>query len=396
MKRLMIIGASILQLPAIKEAKKMGLYVGVIDYNPKAIGIPLADEYFNVSTIDEEGVYHASRQFRADGIMTLATDLPMRSVAYTCEKMGLPGITYKTAIRTTNKYEMIKAFEEKGLAHPRYAIISKDATEIDIDKAVNYVGYPSIVKPTDNSGSRGVVLLNNPNDIASAIDFSRAHIREGALIVEEYMRGPEVSAEVIVFDGIPYIIQITDKLTCGAPHFVELGHSQPSQLSSNDQESIKELATSAVLSVGIENGAAHVEIIVTTSGPKLIELGSRLGGDCITSHLVPLSTGVNMVKNTIQIALAEAPNFEQKKWKGSAVRYFKVFPGVIKSISGVKEALEIEGVKEVSFTRTIGDRIVEIKNSTDRIGYVIAESDTAKRAVEICEKVLGLVKIIMK
>ena len=55
MKRLLIIGASILQLPAILKAKEMGLYVGVADFNPHAIGVSHADEYFNVSTIDEEG-----------------------------------------------------------------------------------------------------------------------------------------------------------------------------------------------------------------------------------------------------------------------------------------------------------------------------------------------------
>ena len=103
MKRLFIIGASILQLPAIQKAKEMGLYVGVADFNPNAIGIKYADEYFNVSTIDEEGIYQASKDFHADGIMTLATDMPMRSVAYATEKLNLVGISYNTAIKATDK-----------------------------------------------------------------------------------------------------------------------------------------------------------------------------------------------------------------------------------------------------------------------------------------------------
>ena len=89
MKKLLIIGASILQLPAIKKAKEMGYYVGVIDFDPNAIGIPFADEYFNVSTIDIEGVVKTAEDFKPQGIMTLATDMPMRSIAAACEKLGL-------------------------------------------------------------------------------------------------------------------------------------------------------------------------------------------------------------------------------------------------------------------------------------------------------------------
>ena len=89
MKRLLIIGASILQLPAILKAKELGLYVGVADFNPEAMGISYADEYFNVSTIDEFGVYQVAKEFKADGIMTLATDMPMRAVAYATQKLGL-------------------------------------------------------------------------------------------------------------------------------------------------------------------------------------------------------------------------------------------------------------------------------------------------------------------
>jgi len=101
-KKLLIIGASILQLPAIKLAKELGYYVGVIDYNPNAIGVPYADEFFNVSTIDIDGVVKTAEAFAPDGIMTLATDMPMRSIAAACEKLGLRGISFDTAIKSTD------------------------------------------------------------------------------------------------------------------------------------------------------------------------------------------------------------------------------------------------------------------------------------------------------
>ena len=210
MKKLLIIGASILQLPAIKKAKELGYYVGVIDYDPDAVGIKYADEYFNVSTIDVEGVVKTAELFLPDGIMTLATDMPMRSIAAACDKLGLPGISMDTAIKSTDKGEMIKAFEQHNVAHPWYYIAENKSV---FDEIINKITYPCIMKPTDNSGSRGVVLIHNANELEKEYAYSQNSSRSGAVIIEEYLVGPEVSVEVIVYKGTPHILQITDKLT---------------------------------------------------------------------------------------------------------------------------------------------------------------------------------------
>lgn len=391
MKRLLIIGASVLQIPAIRKAKEMGLYVAVADYNPNAIGIPLADEYYNVSTIDEEGVYQAAKVFKADGIMTLATDMPMRSLAYACEKLGLVGLAYNSAVKATDKGEMIKTFESAKVEHPWYQIISDEHKPVP-----GTYTFPLITKPTDNSGSRGVMLVHNEEELASALSYSSKNGRCGDAIIEEYMQGPEVSVEVMVSHGVPHVLQITDKLTTGAPHFVEMGHSQPSRLPEEAQYAIRDLASRAVLSVGIQNGPAHVEIIFTKNGPKMVELGARMGGDCITTHLVPLSTGIDMVGNTIKIALGEEPELEQKLCKGSAIRYFNVPDGVISEISGVEDAMKIEGVQEITFVKQVGDTVGDIGSSTDRVGFVIAQADTADEAIAICEEVLEKVNILLE
>lgn len=388
MKRLLIIGASVLQVPAIRKAKEMGLYVAVADYNPNAIGIPLADEYYNVSTIDEEGVYQAAKTFGADGIMTLATDMPMRSLAYACEKLGLVGLAYESSIRATDKGEMIKTFEMAGVEHPWYQIVESG----NKPKQGSYT-FPLITKPTDNSGSRGVMLVHNEEELAEALNYSSENGRRGDVIMEEYMQGPEVSVEVMVKDGVAHVLQITDKLTTGAPHFVEMGHSQPSRLPEVTQEAISDLAKRAAMSVGIQNGPAHVEIIVTKNGPKMVELGARMGGDCITTHLVPLSTGIDMVGNTIRIALGEEADLERKIWKGSAIRYFNAPQGVIRQISGIEEAENIEGVQEITFVKHVGESVGDIGSSTDRVGFVIAQAETAEKAVEVCESVLRTINI---
>jgi len=353
----------------------------VADFNPNAIGVAYADEYFNVSTIDEEGVYQAAKEFGAEGIMTLATDMPMRSVAYACKKLGLTGICYDTAVKATDKGEMIKAFEAAGVEHPWYYIIADHTKPLP-----EGITYPCITKPTDNAGSRGVMLVNSRQELEAALVYSSENGRSGTVIVEEYMVGPEVSVEVIVWQGVPHVLQITDKLTTGAPHFVEMGHSQPSRLPMADQEKIRDLACRAVKAVGIDNGPAHVEIMLTKDGPKMVELGARMGGDCITTHLVPLSTGIDMIKATINICLGQTPDITPKFRKGSAIRFFDVPCGTITAIEGVEEAKNIPGIREISFTKQVGDTVGQIGASGDRAGFVIAQSVTAGEAVNVCQK----------
>lgn len=207
------------------------------------------------------------------------------------------------------------------------------------------------------------------------------------------MEGPEVSVEIIVLDGVPHVLQVTDKLTTGAPHFVEMGHSQPSRLPAADLDAIRDLAARAALAVGIKNGPAHAEVMLTADGPKMVEIGARLGGDCITTHLVPLSTGVDMIRATIEIACGIKPDLEPKRNKGAAIRYFEVPHGVIQSIKGIDEARSTEGVQEICFVKSLGDTVGAIGSSTDRVGFVIAQGDTGESAVAACEKAKNAVSI---
>ena len=388
MKRLLIIGASVLQVPAIVQAREMGLMVAVADFNPHAAGVPLADRYYNVSTIDEEGVYRAAKDFCSDGIMTLATDMPMRALAYACEKMNLPGLGYESAVKATDKAEMIRAFEENGVAHPWYRVVKAG------ERPAEEYTFPLVVKPVDSSGSRGVTLVRCPDELEAAIHYAAEKSRRGAVILEEYLRGPEVSVEIMVVAGAPHVLAITDKLTTGAPHFVEMGHAQPSRLPQAQQEAICDLARRAALAVGIENGTAHAEIILTEKGPKMVEIGARMGGDCITTHLTPLSTGIDMVGGAIRMALGEKPDLTRTLHKAAAIRYFDVPSGVIRAIEGVENARKLPGVREITFVKQVGDIVGEIGSSGDRAGFVIAQADTAEAAVAICEQAMAIIKII--
>ena len=393
MKRLLIIGASILQLPAIKKAKELGHYVAVADFNPNAVGIPYADEFYNASTIDIEAICKVAEEFKPDGIMTLATDMPMRSIAAATSRLGLPGISMDTAIKSTDKGEMIKAFKEHGVESPWFYIIDNVTV---LNALLPHLSYPCILKPTDNAGSRGVMLVKSAEELIEAYQYSVSQSRGGLVILEEYMTGPEVSVEVMVVDGVPHVLQVTDKLTTGAPYFVEMGHNQPSMLPAEDVEKIKDLACRAVKSVGINCGPSHVEIKLTPTGPKMVELGARMGGDCITTHLVPLSTGVDMIKATIDVSLGLTPDITPTLHKGSAIRFFDAPNGIITAVEGVEEAKSIAGVQEISFTKNVGDEVTEIHSSLDRCGFVIAQCDNANDAIEVCERAKGGIQITIE
>lgn len=395
-KKIMILGASILQLPAIEKAKEMGLEVIVVDMNPDAVGFKVPDVFKEIiSTIDTQGILKAAERHHIDGIMTLATDMPMRSVAAVAECMGLIGIDSDTALKATNKAEMRAALRANGVPIPKYYVARYEEEYYD---AVQQFDVPFIVKPVDSSGSRGIFKVDDIRDkriIQKAYSYCRPFSKIGDVVVEEYMSGPEVSVETLSTDGVCNVIQITDKLTTGAPHFVEMGHSQPTRLDAEIVEKITEIAKAANQAIGIKNGPSHTEIIVTTEGPKIVEIGARLGGDNITTHLVPLSTGVNMVECCIKIALGEKPDFQPRWSKGSAIRYFSQHAGIIQSIDGIHEALENEDIKQISIVHGVGERISEIESSGARLGFVIAQGETADMAIANCNKGLNTIRMVI-
>ena len=319
--------------------------------------------------------------------MTLATDMPMRTVAAVAKEMNLIGIDEETALKATNKAEMRKALQLNNVPIPKFYVVSNKDEYKEVVKQFN---IPFIVKPADSSGSRGIFEvkdIHNDDLIIEAYDYCHPFSKVGDVVVEEYMEGPEVSVETLTVNGECHVIQITDKLTTGAPHYVEMGHSQPTMLSKEISEQISKVAKAANKAIGIKNGPSHTEIIVTKEGPKIVELGARLGGDNITTHLVPLSTGVNMVE------CCEIPDIKKKWHKGSAIRYFDQKPGCIKSIDGIEKAKKVSGVKQISIVHGVGENVTEVTSSGSRIGFVITQGTNVIEAKTICNKVLFMINV---
>ena len=392
-KKVMILGAAIGQLPIILKAKELGYKVAVVDYDDKAVGIPHADAFYHASTIDVDGVVEAAKLYKPDGITTVQTDMPMRAIAAAAQALSLPGISIDTALRATDKVEMMRAFVSHGISSPwHYTVTAEERIEDYADRLT----FPCVFKPTDNSGSRGVSLVKNKDQIEPAFLHSKRYSQSGIIMIEEFMEGPEVSVEVLMMNGTENVLAVTDKLTTGAPHFVEMGHSQQSQLAEDDVKRIKQLAGDALRAVGVVNGPGHVEIILTKGGPKMVELGARLGGDFITTDLVPLSTGVDMLAAAIQIACGEKMEVAPIYDKGSAIRFIPASQGTIREINGIAQAKAIEGIVKIEMLRNAGDTVPLLQSSLDRIGYVIAQAENAQAAIEICEKALDRIEVIVE
>lgn len=391
MKRLLVLGGAEFQIPLVKKAKGMGYYVGIVDINENSPASKYADINFKASLKNKEEVLEVAKKFQPDGITVGMVDVAVPTCAYVTNRLNLPGIDEVTAKKATDKYEMIKAFEKEDVPHPWFIYVSKDEIKT---KEIN-PEFPVIVKPVDMAGSRGIYLVNNKEELMLAISKSSEASDRGDVIVEEYMDGPEVSVELVVKNGIPYVIQITDKTTSGAPHFAETGHLQPSQLPNDVLDKIKDVACHAAISLNLKNSLGHAEVKVTAKGPKMVEIGARAGGDGIAEQLIELSTGVSFSEIAIQIAMGDEiiiPNI--RKNKSSCIRFILSKKGILKSIEGLGQAREIENIEEIKMYGIVGQEYQDMVDNSGRIGYVIACAENAKAAQKACDASIEQIKAI--
>ena len=388
-KRIMILGAGVLQRPGILKAKNMGYEVVAVDMDPNAVGFQDADIKLVISTIDIPAVLEAAKEYRIDGIMTLASDMPMRTVACVGRALGLPAISEEAAFRATDKHAMRMALKEHGVPVPAFFGV-KDESAYCVAIA-QIPGDCFIVKPADSSGSRGVHLVSKDEDALPAFYNSQKFSRSGVVMVEEYMTGPEVSVESLTIDGETQVIAITDKLIVGNGNFTEIGHTQPCALPARIQEEIRDVVCRTVKAIGIDHSPSHAELKVTPTGVKVVEIGARLGGDNITTSLVPLSTGVDMLAACIHVAMGSSVGAFPKVPNTAAIRYFDPPVGTIMDIRNVERARGIPGICEIQILRGVGQQVVPITSSTDRIGFVIAQGCGGRTATEICEEAMSMI-----
>lgn len=374
MKKIVIIGANDFQRPLIQKAKEMGYETHVFAWREGAVGAADADHFYEISITEKERILDICKKIRPDAAATIGSDLANITVQFLTEKLGLPGNSRACIEKSTNKYAMRRAFQEAGVPVPWFQVVSEE----DI---VYPERFPVIVKPTDRSGSRAITKVFSRDEFETAVQKAVAQSFEKKAIVEEYLSGSEYSVETISCQGRHTCLAITKKYTTGSPHYIETGHLQPALLPEDMAKKVEETVYQALDALEVQTGAAHSELRIDREGNiRIIEIGSRMGGDCIGSDLVPLSTGYDFVGMVVDAAAGKPPVFTKADPHVSAIRFImgerdlklldhikKIHPECLK-----KEVLDADAMKN------------EIADSGSRPGFFILQTDT----MEEMEKLL--------
>lgn len=373
MKKIAIIGASYLQEPLIEKAKSMGIETHVFAWKANDVGERSADHFYPISIIEKENILDKCREIGIDGICSIASDLAVITVNYVAEMMHLPGNPDSSTIRCTNKHYMRECFKANGDPSPKSMMVhsAEDLKDIAIQ-------FPIIVKPVDRSGSRGIMKLYSEEKLSDAISCAENQGFIKNALVEEFATGQEYSVECISYQGKHNFLAMTKKFTTGAPNFIETGHIEPAPVDDRTLEKVKSTIFHALNSLGVMNGASHSELKIDSNGNlKIIEIGARMGGDFIGSTLVHISTGIDFVKDVVQVALGCEPDLKPDREKKTAgVRFIFSEKDV-----EVYHKLQSEH-PEYIYDHSISDNITgTVTDSSTRFGYFIMCTDTAEEMI---------------
>lgn len=378
MESILIFGGGDNQKTLITGAKELGYRTIVIDPNENAIGKKYADIFEVVAPKDYEGTKKIAEKYNIKGIVTCQMENPLLLMAQLAEEKKYRFPTVEGIKRARDKFLMKQAFIKYEVPCANGYLISSPS-EIDDKKLL----FPAILKPVDSFSSRGVFRIENKADLERYFNLTVAFSSTGKAIVEEFIEGHEYSVESVTNNGKTFVIQITEKEITPFPHTVEMAHMQPANISDFEKEAIEEIVKKAIIALELDNCATHAELKITNKGPKMIEIGARLGGDYITSHLVPLSTGINVEKLSVQIAMNDFIGVPLKNENAAVIRYLNLPAGktVIK-VEQWSDLLNDEHLIHANIFLKEGELTSEITDSAKRAGFVIVKSNNRHSAIE--------------
>jgi len=367
--RLMILGTNEYQNPLILRAKELGYETHVFGWPHGEIGEKTADVYHPVNILDYGLLWEECQKLNPCGVASVCSELAMHPMNFLLRKLGIPCNSIETETITTNKYLMRKAMKEGGIESPNFVLVKKNQSIDEIKANIAGFKFPLIIKPCDLSSSRGVFKIETIQNLQEGLDYAIGWSKTGEAILEEFIEGPEYSGESIAYEGQYKLLAITEKRTTGAPHFVETGHRQPARLSDEMKKKVENTLYKAFDSLGIQYGAIHPEFRITPDGRVLfMEVATRMGGDCIGTDLVPLSSGYDFMGMVINICCGKAPDFEKISTPKIAENHYIMSQADLDEFKRLQaESPEMiwrhSNIKEVS--------TAEVLKSADRAGYYI-------------------------
>lgn len=366
MDSILVFGAGELQCSLINTVKRMGFRAVVIDPDPKAEGVGIADIFVPIAGDDYEGTRRIALEHSVIALVTTATDNPLPMMAKLAEELGLRFPSYESVMSVLDKGRFKKLLLENDIPCAK-------GKSYSIDELPDYDSfeYPVIIKPNKNSGSRGVVKCSNREELEAEFLSVKQFCRDGKYIVEQYIEGDEISVEGLIINGKLEIVQITDKILGPPPYNVEMGHIQPSAYWPRKIE-ILDLLQRIICISGLNHCAVHPELKINESGIYIIEIGPRLGGDFITSDLVPLSTGIDIEQEMINTLLGKSVKLIRDDHT-AMIKYIALPPGtvVVKKFDEIYIQKLVPSVHKAKFYLNTGEIARSVTNSLNRHGCCI-------------------------
>ncbi len=350
MKKLMILGAGVYQVPIIEQAKKMGIYTIAISPDGKYPGLKLADKVYNIDVRAEEAILEIARDEAIDGVITDQTDIAVRTVAYVAEGMGLPGIGYNTARLFTDKRLMRAKTEELGLPTIKYKVVT---TYAEAEAFFGECNGRAIIKPIDNQGSRGVYLIDSIRELQSRFYQSMEYSNIKKIIIEQHIRGREFEVDSIVANYEEKTLMYADTDLYDIPNvFASKTRLYPSVADEETVKKLLDLNHRIVTGFGLKQGFTHDEYIQDelTGEIYLIEAAARGGGSFISSHIGQLQSGLNTSEFLINLALGNVdrlPEFEMNRCHCGYVTFY-LPAGEVVDISSMKEVESLPFIRKHS------------------------------------------------
>ena len=322
---------------------------------------------------------------KVSGIVTGQMEKPLRLMARLAQELKFIFNSPEVTERCLDKWLMKEVFRTKDIPCAEGILIKRD--EDVPEKLSGGITYPVIIKPRDSFSSRGVYKCDTIDEVKAHIEESRFYSSDGDVLLEKFLEGEEYSVEAITFRGETSIIQFTEKFITPYPNTVETGHLQPADLTLAEKDAISSVVKSALKALGVENSASHTEIMMTQTGPKVIETGARLGGDFIASYLTKASTGVSMDRAAVQVALGMEPDLIRTHSKYSMIKYIELPAGTtVKKVMPIDDIKKLPGAVVAHIFIGPGDKTVTLSHSALRPACILAEADDRKELLNRIEE----------
>ena len=382
-----MLGGGFLQSFVIKKARGLGYYVYCLDANPNAGGFQFANESAVINIVDEEACLAYAREKKIDGVLTAATDYSVLTMSRIATELGLPGINYDSARLIKNKASVRKVLFDAKADDTGYSHIV-DSSEW-AQKIKDDVVYPVMVKPCDGSGSRGAARVDSAEEFVKACEEAMGCSLSHKAVAEPFVHGREYGVESFVNNGDIHILALMQKDMTLPPYYAELGHAIPSGLSEDLEQKVKSCVRKALIAMGVNHGSVNMDLLINDRGDvHIIDVGARMGGNLIGSHIIPLGTGIDYMGNMIKAAVGDPVDFTPStNGVPVATRLLALTPGIVDILPDFVKIKETYKVV-IEHHLAVGDTINEYHTNLDGCGYIVATGNDAKA---IAEKVKVLI-----